>query len=606
MFEQKRAYWRNLDNAGKMFSAASTSKDTRVFRFYCVLKEQIDKDILQEALNKTIKKYPIFLSVMRKGLFWHYLEKSELRPVVREEYKEPCSCLYIRDKKALLFEVTYYKNRINFEVFHALTDGTGATHFLCELVKNYLYLAHVEEGLENIELMQEQISIRDQESDSFSKYYDPKTRIGRRKRAHAYQIKKIQKEYEELQVSEATVSARALLKAAKERGVSLTVLITAAFICAIHKEMHKVQEKKPVTLMVPVNLRKIFPSDSMLNFFGYIDPGHKFGEGKDSFEEIVQEIKQYFDDNLTKEEIARRMNELIAFEKHKILRWAPLEIKNACLRASSKLAEREVTAVFSNMGMIRLPKEYENLIERFGVYTSTPRTEVCVCSFKDILYFGFTSRYDSTNIQRNFYKILKELGAEATKLDSDFPEDAKPNYEGRKFFKGVSFACLATVILIGTANALFLPDMHWTILAGAGILSMWVALMMGYLKRHNLMKTIVWETLIVTVAAVLWELSMGWYSWSVDWVLPIAAILAQMAMLIVSKIQSHSAREYMIYYVMATLFGSLVPFILMVFKIILFRKVAILSIGLSILFLTGLVIFKGREFKEELYKKLHV
>ena len=56
MFEQKRAYWRNLDNAGKMFSAASTSKDTRVFRFYCVLKEEIDRDILQKALNKTIKK----------------------------------------------------------------------------------------------------------------------------------------------------------------------------------------------------------------------------------------------------------------------------------------------------------------------------------------------------------------------------------------------------------------------------------------------------------------------------------------------------------------------------------------------------------------------
>ena len=72
--------------------------------------------------------------------------------------------------------------------------------------------------------------------------------------AHAYQIKKIHKEYEELKVSEATVSAKALLKAAKERGVSLTVLITAAFICAIHKEMHKTPEKKPVTLMVPVNL----------------------------------------------------------------------------------------------------------------------------------------------------------------------------------------------------------------------------------------------------------------------------------------------------------------------------------------------------------------
>ena len=140
MFQQRRAYWRNLDNAAKMFSAASSPKDTRVFRFYCVLKEKIDGSILKMALDQTIQKYPVFLSVMRKGLFWHYLEKSDLRPVVREEYKEPCSHLYIRDKKELLFEVTYYKNRINFEVFHALTDGTGATEFLRELVKNYLYL----------------------------------------------------------------------------------------------------------------------------------------------------------------------------------------------------------------------------------------------------------------------------------------------------------------------------------------------------------------------------------------------------------------------------------------------------------------------------------
>ena len=64
--------------------------------------------------------------VLRKGLFWHYLEPCNLRPIVKEEYKEPCSRLYIKDKKTLLFEVTYYKKRINFEVFHVLTDGTGA------------------------------------------------------------------------------------------------------------------------------------------------------------------------------------------------------------------------------------------------------------------------------------------------------------------------------------------------------------------------------------------------------------------------------------------------------------------------------------------------
>lgn len=92
--------------------------------------------------------------------------------MVREEYKEPCSSLYVRDKKTLLFEVTYYKKRINFEVFHALTDGTGATEFLRELVKNYLYLIH-EEDLEPVELSNQYLTVKDQEDDSFSRYYDP-------------------------------------------------------------------------------------------------------------------------------------------------------------------------------------------------------------------------------------------------------------------------------------------------------------------------------------------------------------------------------------------------------------------------------------------------
>ncbi len=33
-----------------------------------------------------------------------------------------------------------------------LTDGTGASEFVRELVKNYLYLAHHEDGLEDVVL----------------------------------------------------------------------------------------------------------------------------------------------------------------------------------------------------------------------------------------------------------------------------------------------------------------------------------------------------------------------------------------------------------------------------------------------------------------------
>ena len=605
MFEQKRAYWRSLDNAAKLFSAASSPKDTRVFRFYCELKEEVKEEILQEALNQTIQKYPVFLSVMRKGLFWHYLEKSELRPVVREEYKEPCSSLYVRDKKTLLFEVTYYKKRINFEVFHALTDGTGATEFLRELVKNYLYLIH-EEDLEPVELSNQYLTVKDQEDDSFSRYYDPDFPRKKKKKIRAVQIKKGGKGYEELQINEASMSVKELLGIAREKKVSMSVLLTAAFICAIHEEMSRMQEKKPVILMVPVNLRKIFPSDSMLNFFGYIEPGYQFGGGKDSFEDVLEAVKLYFQENLSKEHMAGRMNELIAIEKLKILKWAPLELKNRCIRAGAKMAEQEVTAVLSNMSVVKMPEDYAQYIEKFGVYTSTNRTELCICSFQDTLSLGFTSRYDSTNIQRNFYRILKELGASVKVAEPDFPEDARPNYEGKKVLQIFTFCCIAAIVISMMTDIIISPGVHWSVFVAAGCATMWLTMAVGYVKRFNLLKNAAWQLLIMSGICVLWDLGTGWRGWSVNIGIPDICLLIQVVMLIISRIRSLSPREYMIYYVMAAVYSMILPLILLVTGVIHYKTPSVICIGCSFLLLIGLILFKRKEFKEEMHKKFHV
>ena len=605
MFEQKRAYWRSLDNAAKLFSAASSPKDTRVFRFYCELKEEVKEEILQEALNQTIQKYPVFLSVMRKGLFWHYLEKSELRPVVREEYKEPCSSLYVRDKQTLLFEVTYYKKRINFEVFHALTDGTGATEFLRELVKNYLYLIH-EEDLEPVELSNQYLTVKDQEDDSFSRYYDPDFPRKKKKKIRAVQIKKGGKGYEELQINEASMSVKELLGIAREKKVSMSVLLTAAFICAIHEEMSRMQEKKPVILMVPVNLRKIFPSDSMLNFFGYIEPGYQFGGGKDSFEDVLEAVKLYFQENLSKEHMAGRMNELIAIEKHKILKWAPLELKNRCIRAGAKMAEQEVTAVLSNMSVVKMPEDYAQYIEKFGVYTSTNRTELCICSFQDTLSLGFTSRYDSTNIQRNFYRILKELVASVKVAEPDFPEDARPNYEGKKVLQIFTFCCIAAIVISMMTDIIISPGVHWSVFVAAGCVTMWLTMAVGYVKRFNLLKNAAWQLLIMSGICVLWDLGTGWRGWSVNIGIPDICLLIQVVMLIISRIRSLSPREYMIYYVMAAVYSMILPLILLVTGVIHYRTPSVICIGCSFLLLIGLILFKRKEFKEEMHKKFHV
>lgn len=604
--KQKKAHWRKLDNAAKLYSAASNKKDTRVFRFYCELKEQVQSELLQEALDQTLETFPTFLMVLRKGLFWHYLEPCNLRPVVKEEYKEPCSRLYIRDKKTLLFEVTYYQKRINFEVFHVLTDGTGATEFLKELVKNYLYLAHKEEGLEQVSLQPEDMTVQDQEDDSFLKYYSKDQKRPKKRKLHAFQIRRKKKDGNRLHVHESIVSVQAILKRSRELGVSMTIFLTAIYMMAIHEEMSKMQKKRSVILMVPVNLRKFFPSTSMLNFFNWIEPGYDFATQDENFEAVLNHTKAFFEAELTKEKMSAHISELLALELHPILRLAPLELKNLCIQAGAKFSEKNVTAIFSNMSAVKMPENYVPYIERFGVYTNTPKMELCLCSFQDKLSFAFTSRYDTENIERNFYRLLKEQGISAQKVEPVFPKPTMPSEQEMKVYKIYSFLCIALVALMLVTDLNFHPKIRWTLFTAGGVATMWVASSIGFFKRYNLLKNLMWQLLIGTIISFIWDALTGWHSWSVDFVLPMMSVGILFAMCVIAKVQKSPVREYLIYEIMAAGYGLILPGILLLCKVVKRPTVSMFGALVCFLFLVGVLLFKGREFKEEMQKNLHV
>lgn len=604
--KQKKARWRKLDNAAKLYSASSNKKDTRVFRFYCELKEQVQSELLQQALDQTVETFPTFLMVLRKGLFWHYLEPCNLRPVVKEEYKEPCSRLYIRDKKNLLFEVTYYQKRINFEVFHVLTDGTGATEFLKELVKNYLYLAHKEEGLEQVSLQPEDMTVQDQEDDSFLKYYSKDQKRPKKRKLHAFQIRRKKKDGNRLHVHESIVSVQAILKRSRELGVSMTIFLTAIYMMAIHEEMSKMQKKRSVILMVPVNLRKFFPSTSMLNFFNWIEPGYDFATQDGSFEAVLNHTKAFFEAELTKEKMSAHISELLALELHPILRLAPLELKNLCIQAGAKFSEKNVTAIFSNMSAVKMPESYVPYIERFGVYTNTPKMELCLCSFQDKLSFAFTSRYDTENIERNFYRLLKEQGISAQKVEPVFPKPTMPSEQEMKVYKIYSFLCIALVASMLVTDLNFHPRIRWTLFTAGGVATMWIASSIGFFKRYNLLKNLMWQLLIGTIISFIWDALTGWHSWSVDFVLPIMSVGILFAMYAIAKVQKSPVREYLIYEIMAAGYGLILPGILLLCKVVKRPTVSMFGALVCFLFLVGVLLFKGREFKEEMQKNLHV
>ena len=137
-----RAKWYELDNNAKIVPSTTKGSDTRVFRITCELKEEVNGALLQHALDRTVPDFPHFASVLRKGLFWYYLDSSNIHAVVQQENKPACAPIYWDGRRRLLYRVNYYRRRINLEMFHVLTDGTGAFDFLRAIVCNYLKLAH--------------------------------------------------------------------------------------------------------------------------------------------------------------------------------------------------------------------------------------------------------------------------------------------------------------------------------------------------------------------------------------------------------------------------------------------------------------------------------
>ena len=57
---KRNQYWYPVDNAGKIFPAVSKDSRSSVFRLSFYLKEEIKKDVLEEAVNQVLPRFETF------------------------------------------------------------------------------------------------------------------------------------------------------------------------------------------------------------------------------------------------------------------------------------------------------------------------------------------------------------------------------------------------------------------------------------------------------------------------------------------------------------------------------------------------------------------
>ncbi|MCI8964776.1 MAG: hypothetical protein HFJ43_00170 [Clostridia bacterium] len=410
---EKRIVWRKLDNSAKIFPMVSNKKFTSVFRVSVILKENIDEEVLKQALDIAIEKQTSFKIRLKKGFFWYYLEENPKKPEVKKESDYPCRYIDKDTNNGYLFDVTYFNNKINLDVFHSLTDGNTAIKFLKEITYNYL---NIKNNINNEGNDTKKNILSNNTEDSYLKNYDKK-KAKREKSSKAYILKGNRLPFGATGIVHNFINLEQLKSTSKQNNASITEYLTAVLTYCIYTENYKYSNsKRPIKICIPVDLKKYYKSDTVANFFSYMSADINVSKKKEyTFLEILNLVKIEFKEKLTPKEIEKTMGANIKIGTNFFIKLIPLFLKNILLSISYKEIRKYTTTTVSNLGRIEVDEKYKEYIENFLFLLcaeSVEKDKGAIVSYDNTLVFTFTSILEDYKIERAFYDFIKKQNIE--------------------------------------------------------------------------------------------------------------------------------------------------------------------------------------------------
>ena len=409
--------WFRLDNAAKIYPAAQRQNWSNVFRLSATLTEPVDIAILQKALDVTVHRFPSIAAGLRQGMFWYYLQQLSQAPAMQKESSYPLTRMTRAEMRQCAFRVIPYGRRIAVEFFHSLTDGTGAMVFLKSLLAEYLCQRYgisipAEHGVLNRLESPSEAELED----SFLKYAGPVCASRRENTAWHLSGTPAPGGFQSLTCFQ--LPAEKVLACARSYGVTLTTFLCAVMMQALQdlqkKQVPSAKRRKPIKVLIPVNLRQLFPSQTLRNFAMYTTPELDPRLGEYSFEEICGVIRHRMGMDITAKQMSTKIATNVSSEKSLAIRIIPLAIKNIVMKAIfDAVGERKSCLSLSNLGAVRLPDSMTPYVERMdfilGVQANAPHN--CgVLSYGDTLYINFIRNIREADLERHFYRVLHNLG----------------------------------------------------------------------------------------------------------------------------------------------------------------------------------------------------
>ena len=201
--------------------------------------------------------------------------------------------------------------------------------------------------------------------------------------------------------------------------------------------------------------------------------------------------------------------------------------------------------------------------------------------------------------------------APVTALDDDdqeiFPLVPTIYHQYNLFFRGLIFASIVVGVIAIVLNILLPPGHYhsWAFFVLAGIGCFWLVLVVAVRKRANIMKNLLYQTVLFALLMALWDFLTGWRGWSVDFAIPILFFVSLTTMFILTKVlRSYLAEELV--YLCINILLALVPIIFVLTGILKVRWPSIICAATAVIALAAILLFMDRTLRRELRRRLHM
>ena len=412
--------WYKLDLSAIVYPTLQRRDFSSVYRLSVVLKETVDPDILQKAVDISLQRFPTYKVAIRKGLFWRYLETNyRPGPFVQPDIKNPCMPMPFKANNRYLIRIYYHECRIALEAHHSLGDGTGGMCVLQTITAVYLRLLGHE--ISNGYFVMDINEPPDPEEleDAYMRYANAKV-CPARPGEKTFRVRGTREPFFTFNVIDGIMSVKEVMTVAKKYNATVTEYLNAVLLYALLQKQQSEWHLKlrPVKIAMPVNLRRFFPSKTLRNFITMVFPVVDPRLGDYTFEEIVIQVRNYMRYFINEKYLRGDITTNASTQRNPFIRVVPLFIKDFVVRQFyTRVQDKNSSAGLTNMGALKVPEDMKPYIERFDIYMGQPfssRTNCAVVSFEDTLTVNFASSIMETDVERYFFRKLVRDGIHVT------------------------------------------------------------------------------------------------------------------------------------------------------------------------------------------------